>query len=96
MTATEVILNQTVAINNSLNDIGHILRQAQQVVAPINLDLGGALAAAGLMFTVYQLGKPEWNVVFKIRNFLGKIYQAGLLLVGYLIYCLYTKTHLQL
>lgn len=69
MTATEVILNQTVAINNSLNDISHILRQAQQVVAPINLDLGGALAAAGLMFTVYQLGKPEWNVVFKIRNF---------------------------
>lgn len=66
MTATEVILDQTVAIHNSLNDINHILQPVQQVIAPVNLDLGGALAAAGLMFTVYQLGKLEWNAVFKI------------------------------
>lgn len=34
----------------------------------IYLDLGGALAAFGLIFAVYQLRKPEWELVLRIRN----------------------------
>ena len=85
MTATEVILNQTVAIHNSLNDIIHTLHPVQQVIAPVNLDLGGALAAAGLMFTVYQLRKPEWDVVFKIRNSFQRYSFLALSLLGLLL-----------
>jgi hypothetical protein len=35
---------------------------------PIYLDFGGALAAFGLIFAVYQLRKPQWDVVLRIRN----------------------------
>ena len=31
------------------------------------LDLGGALAAFGLIFTVYQLRNPRWDTVLRIR-----------------------------
>src|SRR4029079_12118517 len=34
---------------------------------PSYLDLGGALAAFGLIFTVYQLRNPRWDTVLKIR-----------------------------
>jgi len=36
--------------------------------SPIYLDLGGALAAFGLIFAVYQLRKPQWDLVLKIRD----------------------------
>ena len=36
--------------------------------SPNFLDLGGALAAFGLIFAVYQLRKPEWDVVLRIRD----------------------------
>lgn len=32
------------------------------------LDLGGALAAFGLIFAVYQLRKPQWDIVLRIRD----------------------------
>jgi hypothetical protein len=35
---------------------------------PIYLDLGGALAAFGLIFAVYQLRKPKWELVLRIRS----------------------------
>ena len=35
---------------------------------PIYLDLGGALAAFGLIFAVYQLRKPRWDIVLRIRE----------------------------
>lgn len=35
---------------------------------PIYLDLGGALAAFGLIFAVYQLRKPRWDLVLRIRR----------------------------
>ncbi len=35
---------------------------------PIYLDLGGALAAFGLIFAVYQLRKPQWDLVLRIRS----------------------------
>lgn len=35
---------------------------------PIYLDLGGALAAFGLIFAVYQLRKPGWDIVLRIRS----------------------------
>lgn len=35
---------------------------------PIYLSLGGALAAFGLIFAVYQLRKPEWDLVLRIRS----------------------------
>jgi hypothetical protein len=35
---------------------------------PIYLDLGGALTAFGLIFAVYQLRKPQWNLVLGIRD----------------------------
>lgn len=31
------------------------------------LDLGGALAAIGLVFAVYQLRQPSWDVVLQLR-----------------------------
>jgi len=34
----------------------------------IYLDLGGALAAFGLIFAVYQLRKPQWDIVLRIRE----------------------------
>src|SRR3989344_5501947 len=36
--------------------------------SPIYLDLGGALAAFGLIFAVYQLRRPLWDVVLHIRS----------------------------
>ena len=36
--------------------------------APIYLDLGSALAAFGLIFAVYQLRKPQWDLVLRIRD----------------------------
>ena len=38
------------------------------VETPIYLDLGGALAAFGLIFAVYQLRKPQWDLVLNIRD----------------------------
>ena len=35
---------------------------------PSYLDLGGALAAFGLIFTVYQLRNPIWDTVLSIRS----------------------------
>ena len=35
---------------------------------PIYLDLGGALAAFGLIFAAYQLRKPQWDLVLRIRD----------------------------
>jgi hypothetical protein len=35
---------------------------------PVYLDLGGALAAFGLIFAVYQLRKPQWDLVLQIRD----------------------------
>lgn len=35
---------------------------------PIYLDLGGALAAFGLIFAVYQLRKSQWELVLRIRS----------------------------
>lgn len=34
----------------------------------VYLDLGGALAAFGLIFAVYQLRKPQWDLVLRIRD----------------------------
>jgi len=42
--------------------------QIFQTSAPIYLDLSGALAAFGLIFAVYQLRKPRWEIVLLIRN----------------------------
>ena len=36
--------------------------------SPIYLDFGGALAAFGLIFAVYQLRRPLWDVVLHIRS----------------------------
>ena len=33
------------------------------------LDLGGALAALGLIFTAYQLRSSKWDIILRIRNF---------------------------
>lgn len=38
-----------------------------QISESINLDLGGALASFGLIFTVYQLRKPSWEITLRIR-----------------------------
>jgi len=38
------------------------------VNSPIYLDLGGALAAFGLIFAVYQLRKSQWDLVLRIRD----------------------------
>lgn len=35
---------------------------------PIYLDLGSALAAFGLIFAVYQLRKPQWELILRIRS----------------------------
>ncbi len=35
---------------------------------PVYLSLGGALAAFGLIFAVYQLRKPQWDLVLGIRD----------------------------
>ncbi len=35
--------------------------------APIYLDLGAALAAFGLIFAVYQLRRPKWDIVLQLR-----------------------------
>jgi len=35
---------------------------------PVYLDLGGALAAFGLIFAVYQLRKPQWELTLRIRE----------------------------
>ncbi len=35
---------------------------------PIYLDLGSALAAFGLIFAVYQLRKPRWELILRIRS----------------------------
>ena len=35
---------------------------------PIYLDLGSALAAFGLIFAVYQLRRPQWDLVLRIRD----------------------------
>ena len=35
---------------------------------PVYLDLGGALAAFGLIFAVYQLRKPKWELILRIRR----------------------------
>jgi hypothetical protein len=58
----------------------------------VYLDLGGALAAFGLIFAVYQLRKPEWDLILRIRhrwqrNFFWILGSMGLLLtlVGVLI-----------
>lgn len=37
--------------------------------SPNYLDLGGALAAFGLVFTVYQLRNPKWDIVLRIRPY---------------------------
>lgn len=34
---------------------------------PIYLDLGGALSAFGLIFAAYQLRKPQWDFVLRLR-----------------------------
>lgn len=52
---------------------------------PIYLDLGAALAAFGLIFAVYQLRKPQWDIVLRIRsswqkNLFGMLGGMGLLL----------------
>jgi len=52
---------------------------------PIYLDLGGALAAFGLIFAVYQLRKPQWDIVLLIRagwqrNLFWMLGSMGLLL----------------
>lgn len=66
---------------------------------PIYLDLGGALAAFGLIFAVYQLRKPQWDLVLRIRdswqrNIFWILGGIGLLLTlirvllsDFLIYC---------
>lgn len=36
--------------------------------SPIYLDLGSALAAFGLIFAVYQLRKPQWELILRIRS----------------------------
>jgi len=36
--------------------------------APVYLDVGNALAAFGLIFAVYQLRRPQWDLVLKIRD----------------------------
>lgn len=51
-----------------------------------HLDLGGALAAFGLILTVYQLRKPQWDIILRIRgwwqrNIFWMFSIAGLLLV---------------
>src|SRR3989344_8933292 len=38
------------------------------VETPVYLDLGGALAAFGLIFAVYQLRKPQWELILRIRE----------------------------
>ncbi|HEX8608751.1 MAG TPA: hypothetical protein VF679_08940, partial [Pedobacter sp.] len=56
-------------------DSGHCLFQfidagycnSSYLSSPSFLDLGGALAAFGLIFTVYQLRNPQWDLVLRIR-----------------------------
>ena len=53
---------------------------------PSYLDLGGALAAFGLIFTVYQLRNPYWDTVLRIRptwqrNLFWLLGVAGLVVV---------------
>lgn len=38
------------------------------VSPPVYLDFGGALAAFGLIFAVYQLRKPQWELTLRIRE----------------------------
>ncbi len=64
-----------VSSNNYL-DQGHCLFRfvhdgycnSAMLSTPIYLDLGGALAAFGLLFAVYQLRNPKWDTALKIRD----------------------------
>jgi hypothetical protein len=68
--ATESLLSQGIYL-----DQGHCLFRfvnagycnANFFSSPNYIDLGGALAAFGLIFTVYQLRKPSWELILRIR-----------------------------
>lgn len=45
-----------------------ILVSSHAVAMPNYLDLGGALAAFGLIFAAYQLRKPGWEVALRLRD----------------------------
>ncbi|GEM_PF-6334467 len=49
------------------------------VETPVYLDLGGALAAFGLIFAVYQLRKPQWELILRIRESWQSIVYFGFL-----------------
>jgi len=52
---------------------------------PVYLDLGGALAAFGLIFAVYQLRTPSWDLVLQIRSFWQRNIFAFLGAIGLLL-----------
>jgi hypothetical protein len=49
------------------------------------LDFGGALAAIGLFFTVYQLRQPSWDVVLRLRPWWQRRLPLTLALLGALL-----------
>ena len=70
------IQSQSIADNLNFTDRGHCLFRflnegycnSALLNSPNYLDLGGALAAFGLIFTVYQLRNPIWDTVLSIRS----------------------------
>lgn len=91
-TTTISSLTESIGQNNYF-DQGHCLFRflnegycnSALLNTPSYLDLGGALAAFGLIFTVYQLRNPKWDTVLKIRaawqrNLFWILGTAGLLL----------------
>jgi len=44
----------------------------ESVSGKLYIDLGGALAALGLLFAVYQLRRPRWDVVLQINPWLRR------------------------
>lgn len=69
------------------------------ISSPIYLDLGGALAAIGLIFAVYQLRKPQWDLVLRIReswqrNLFLFLAGIGLLLVLFRVLLVNIEIHI--
>jgi hypothetical protein len=48
--------------------VSNYLTNSATLSYPNFLDLGGALAAFGLIFAVYQLRNPKWEIVLQIRD----------------------------
>lgn len=78
---------------NSYFDQGHCLFKflnsgycnSEILNTPSYLDLGGALAAFGLIFTVYQLRNPRWDTVLRIRPMWQRYLFWGLGIAGLVV-----------